>query len=102
MIHWMSDKVNDLLDNFKDGDGNHIPIALTVCDGSPKGHIELCMEVIDETEIYITLGDCTWLTDAQINARFIGKFQVIRFEDIFSEPVADYFYALGTAMEKTL
>lgn len=30
MIHWMSEKVNDLLDNFKDGDGNHIPIALTV------------------------------------------------------------------------
>lgn len=110
MIHWMSKEVNNLLDNFKDADGYHIPLSLTVCEDSPKGHIELCMEVMDELSAYIHLGDCTGLSDAQINARFVKEFAEMAnnyWYDYYDYDVADiitedYLIALAAAMEKTL
>ena len=107
MIHWMSDEVNDLLDNFKDGDGTHIPIVFTVCDGTPEGHIELRMEVMDDVEAHIYLGDCTGLSDAEVNACFVKAFAEMANNYWYDYNVADiiteaYLIALAAAMEKTI
>ena len=101
MIYWMSKEVSDILDG-----ATSTPIILVVCSGSPEGHIELCCEIGDDFETHIYLGDCTGLTDAEINARFVKEFAKVAEEygkrkDALWH-IADYLETFSQAMLNTL
>lgn len=100
MIYWMSKEVSDLLQD------SAIPIRLMVCSGSPEGHIELSCEIGDTIDTHINLGDCTGLTDAEINARFVKEFdkmtkRYLRRADLLWN-IADYLENFAQAMLDTL
>lgn len=106
MIHWMSDKINDLLDTFEDSNERHIHLPFIVCCNARRGHVELCLVLWDEIYKHLDLGDCTGLSDAEINARFVKEFASFANhyakEEDANEIIADYLTDLAAAMEKTL
>ena len=107
MIHWMSEDVSNLIDTYTDGNGTYIPLAFVVCEGAEKGHIELLCEVTDEFSTHIILGDCSSLTDAEINERFIREFAKVAVSyketcETANEIVANYLESLADAMARTL
>lgn len=99
MIYWLSKEVSDLIED------SAVPIRLMVCSGSPEGHIELSCEFGD-LEPHIDLGDCTGLTDAEINARFVKEFakvaeRYLKRSDLLWH-IADYLDTFAKAMLDTL
>lgn len=100
MIYWMSKEVSDLIED------SAVPIRLMVCSGSPEGHIELSCEFGDTINPHIDLGDCTGLSDAEINARFVKEFakvaeRYLKRSDLLWN-IADYLETLSQAMLDTL
>lgn len=100
MIYWMSKEVSDLIED------SAVPIRLMVCSGSPKGHIELSCEFGDTINPHIDLGDCTGLTDAEINARFVKEFakvakRYLKRSDLLWN-IAGYLETFSQAMLDTL
>lgn len=90
MIHWMSKEVDELLDNYTDDYGTHIPMSFIVCEGGDKGWIELACEIGgDDVEDNLILGDCAGLTDAEINRRFVEEFA--KFAKDHGRELGDYY-----------
>lgn len=110
MIHWMSSKIKDVLDNYKDGGQYHIPVSITVCCGSPVGYKSLICKVADEIIVTMNLGDCLGASDYEIKARFVNDFvdmakdywnKYFKYATMNTIP-EDHLVALAAAMEKTL
>ena len=103
MIKWMSKEVEKAWDERDD-----IGLVGLVCeihDHALKGHVVIQLEVCDY--IYqLDLGDCTGLSDAEINARFVNLFP--QFVDAYEAdpdcfgPLVEDLRELADAFKKTI
>lgn len=74
MISWMSKEVDELWDKANsDGIGLN-GIVCEIHDEELKGHIIIQLEIGDDYSYQLDLGDCTGLSDKEINERFVRKF----------------------------
>ena len=76
MISWMSEDVSSLWDKAN-SDG--LSLVGLICDIHPncktlRGHVIIQLEIADDFTYQLDLGDCTGLSDKEINDRFIRRF----------------------------
>ena len=71
MIDWMSEKVEKVWDDSNTG---LVGIVCEIHDESLKGHIVLQLELGEDFKYQLDLGDCSELSNAEINERFVRKF----------------------------
>lgn len=72
MIYWLSDKAEKAWDSCPFLSG-------IVCDvncENLKGHIILELEIDDDFSYQLDLGDCTGLSDSDVNERFCRRFGI--------------------------
>ena len=70
MIEWLSNEVEAAWDSYPFLDG----IVCEIHDEELKGHIVIQLELMDDFTYQLDLGDCTGLSNPEINERFCRKF----------------------------
>ena len=76
MISWMSKEVEEIWDRYN---ANGLSLIGIMCEISPlneqlKGHKVMQLEIGEDICHQIDFGDCTGMTDEEINERFIKVF----------------------------
>ena len=75
MISWLSNEVDKLWNN---ANSEGLGLSGFVCethDEDVRGHIVILFEIGDDFYYQLHLGDCTGLSDDEINSRFVERFK---------------------------